>query len=416
MKIAQSSLVLDSAQFRASSVSVRERLQAWVGDRPTSATGPTNAPSNASAASTPPSGALGANAPRDSQWPTLSGSIFGPRAMAWGLPLASLESALRASAPPRPAPGVTLPQAAPSTHASTALEDSVEDAVEADPRLLTLVRMIESITGQTVRTLRLSDLQGSHQPPSQVNTPSATTANAPTPAAGNETHWGLVYEREEVRTEVQQLQIRAQGTVHTTDGRTLSISLDLSMQSTRTESSQTRVAAGNANVVLKDPLVIHFDGPLGQLTNSRFEFDLDADGQTEAMPFVGAGSGFVALDRNGNGQIDDGRELFGAQSGDGFADLAQWDDDGNGWIDAGDAVFSRLQVWRMGAEGQPTLTSLASTDVAALYLGKVASEFALRDETTAGLSASQLGQLRSTGLYLTHAGQAGALQQIDLVV
>ena len=41
------------------------------------------------------------------------------------------------------------------------------------------------------------------------------------------------------------------------------------------------------------------------------------------------GSGYLALDKNGDGTINDGSELFGTRNGDGFADLAQYDEDGN---------------------------------------------------------------------------------------
>lgn len=41
----------------------------------------------------------------------------------------------------------------------------------------------------------------------------------------------------------------------------------------------------------------------------------------------------LSLDQNGNGEIDNGTELFGTKSGDGFADLARYDLDYNGWID-----------------------------------------------------------------------------------
>jgi hypothetical protein len=59
---------------------------------------------------------------------------------------------------------------------------------------------------------------------------------------------------------------------------------------------------------------------------------------------VSGGDALLALDRNGNGQIDDGRELFGEQNGaaDGFAELARFDQDGSGTIDAKDAVFNSL--------------------------------------------------------------------------
>lgn len=375
-------MVLDSAQFRSSSVSVREHLQAWVGERPAQ-TG--TAPGlSASRNLLTKAGTLSLLTQQLSDWaPYTPSSTLGPTHQA-------------------ASPG--------ATQATAALDDPAKDTSSIDPRMLTLARMIEAITGQPVRLVNLGDLQAPSQQAVPAALPSgATPAAAPAPAGNAASGWGLVYERSEVRTEQQQVQVQAQGTVHTTDGRTISITLDLSMSTTHTESSQMSLRAGDA--VLKDPLVINFDGPLGQLSNTRFSFDLDADGKTEAMPFVGQGSGFLALDRNGNGRIDDGRELFGALSGNGFADLAPLDDDGNGWIDAGDAVFTQLQVWRMGDQGQPRLTALADTDVGALYLGNVSSELTLRDG-----GGTQLGQLRSTGLYLTNAGQAGTLQQVDLVV
>jgi hypothetical protein len=382
MKIAQSSMVLDSAQFRSSSVSVREHLQAWVGERPA-----------------PPGAATGMSTSSNLLTKTGTLSLLTQGLSDW--------APYTASSPLGPTHQAASPGA---TQATAALDDPAKDTSSIDPRMLTLARMIEAITGQPVRLVNLGELQAPSQQAVPAALPSgATPAAAPAPAGNAASGWGLVYERSEMRTEQQQVQVQAQGTVHTTDGRTISIRLDLSMSSTHTESSQVSLRAGDA--VLKDPLVINFDGPLGQLSNTRFSFDLDADGKTEAMPFVGQGSGFLALDRNGNGGIDDGRELFGALSGNGFADLAPLDDDGNGWIDAGDAVFTKLQVWRMGDQGKPTLTALADTDVGALYLGHVSSELTLRDG-----SGTQQGQLRSTGLYLTNAGQAGTLQQVDLVV
>ena len=184
---------------------------------------------------------------------------------------------------------------------------------------------------------------------------------------------------------------------------------DLTISASQSGTTRESLRLGDAK--LKDPLVIHFDGAVGELRNVAFQFDLNADGTPDSMPFVGTGSGFLALDVDGNGQIDNGRELFGTQSGDGFADLAKLDSDSNGWIDEADPAYAQLSVWRMDAAGQTRLQSLASQDVGALYVGRVASDMTLRE---AGVG-QQLGQLRSTGLYLTNAGQAGALQQIDLV-
>lgn len=65
------------------------------------------------------------------------------------------------------------------------------------------------------------------------------------------------------------------------------------------------------------------------LTEAKYNFDLDSDGREDLISFVRPGSGFLALDLNGDGRVNDGRELFGPATGDGFAELARYDQDGN---------------------------------------------------------------------------------------
>ncbi|MFC7410979.1 hypothetical protein [Hydrogenophaga atypica] len=303
----------------------------------------------------------------------------------------------RAQAMPRNLPAAapaTMAQAAPASQAA-----SSADAESVDPKLEPLIRLVELITGRKVRLFRAEDLTG--------KAPSQSTPN-PNPAA-QRAGWGLSYDRTETRYEAQHTQVQVEGTVKTSDGREINFALSLEMRREYLETSSVSLRAGDA--LLKDPLVIHFDGPVGELSDLRFDFDLDADGNLDNMAFVGAGSGFLVLDKNGNGSVDDGRELFGALSGDGFADLAALDDDGNGWIDENDRAFDQLQVWQKDAEGQDRLRSLREANVGALYLGRVASPFSVRDA-----SNQTLGEVRSTGVYLREDGGAGALQQIDLAV
>src|SRR5690606_22817344 len=134
-----------------------------------------------------------------------------------------------------------------------------------------------------------------------------------------------------------------------------------------TESVSVSVRAGDQR--LKDPLVLDFGGPAAALSDVRFDFDLDGDGRKEQLPLL-RGSGFLAFDRNANGRIDDGRELFGPASGDGFAELAQLDD-GNGWIDEADAAWSQLRLWSPDADGKGRLQTLNEAGVGAFYLGRV---------------------------------------------
>lgn len=131
----------------------------------------------------------------------------------------------------------------------------------------------------------------------------------------------------------------------------------------------------------QDPLALDLSGD-GQLhADSRAQFDLDADGQTEDIPFASQGTAFLALDRNGDGRIDDGGELFGDQHGaaNGFDELAKFDDNHDGVIDEQDAVFDRLTlVGDFGTE------SLRQAGVSQINLGYRNTSQALRPDVTLG--------------------------------
>ena len=118
------------------------------------------------------------------------------------------------------------------------------------------------------------------------------------------------------------------------------------------EQTDISLRLGDAVKQKKDPLVINFNGSAAQLTSTKFSFDIDTDGTTENISFAAPGSGFLALDKNHDGKINDGSELFGPASGNGFKELAAYDQDGNQWIDENDAVFSRLKVWSKDGEGK----------------------------------------------------------------
>jgi hypothetical protein len=158
--------------------------------------------------------------------------------------------------------------------------------------------------------------------------------------------------------------------------------------------------------VLRDPLVLSFDGKASELTDQRQSFDLDSDGKLESIPGLASSSGFLVFDRNGNGKADNGSELFGAKTGNGFAELAGFDMDRNGWIDEGDPVFSQLAIW-----SGDSWSSLAGRGVGALYTGAVDAPFSLKNSAN-GL----LGEIRAAGVYLNESGSVGSLQQVDLAV
>ncbi len=138
--------------------------------------------------------------------------------------------------------------------------------------------------------------------------------------------------------------------------QSLDISVSLSFESTSIE-----VSAGQANA--SDPIVLDLDGDGVELTrvSEGVHFDLDADGVVETAATVTGGDGLLALDKNNNGIIDDGKELFGDQNGasDGFKELAKYDSNSDGKIDSQDSVFDQLRVLvRNGSEASSSLGQL----------------------------------------------------------
>lgn len=98
------------------------------------------------------------------------------------------------------------------------------------------------------------------------------------------------------------------------------------------------------------PIVIDLDGG-GIQTVSRSEstgrFDLFGNGSAVESGWIGSGEGFLAVDKSGNGRIDSISELFGGTAkGAGFAQLADYDSNGDGLVNADDAGFADLRIWR----------------------------------------------------------------------
>ncbi len=121
-----------------------------------------------------------------------------------------------------------------------------------------------------------------------------------------------------------------------------------------------------------DPLVLDLAGN-GFSTrglNDSVRFDLNADGRVDSISAPSGDDALLALDRNGNGRIDDGKELFGDQHGasNGFAELSKFDDNGDGRIDQQDSVFEHLSLLRFDAQGRQQLQSLSEAGVSVIHL------------------------------------------------
>lgn len=211
------------------------------------------------------------------------------------------------------------------------------------------------------------------------------------------------YHREEEHTT-----FATQGMVKTADGRELSFNLEFSMSRSFEEYYKETYETGF--VSYSDPLVINLDTNIAQVSDQKFFFDLDQDGKAEEISSLKSGSGFLALDLNGDGVINDGGELFGTKSGNGFADLAKYDSDGNGWIDEADEIWEKLLIWTKDEKGNDKLYHLSELGVGAIGLGKVSTQFALNSEKDNQHNA----MIRSTGIFLYENGNVSTVQHLDL--
>jgi hypothetical protein len=218
----------------------------------------------------------------------------------------------------------------------------------------------------------------------------------------------MQYTEQTHRYEQETTAFSTTGKVRTADGREIDFNVNLKMSRQFEEYGEKYL--GMQYVQTLDPLVINLNGSVGQVSDQTFYFDLDCDGEEDKIARLCEGSGFLALDRDGNGTIDDGSELFGTASGDGFGDLAEFDADGNGWIDENDEVWNRLKVWMKDENGKDILYTLREAGVGAISLSHVETDFAIRDENN-----RDRAQVRSSGVYLYEDGRAGTIQQIDLV-
>lgn len=207
--------------------------------------------------------------------------------------------------------------------------------------------------------------------------------------------------------EFEETSFSSTGLVKTADGREISFGVDVSMSR---EFAQYYREEGISIQAMCDPLVINLDNNVPEMTDQKFFFDLDADGEKEEISGLGSQSGFLALDKNNDGTINDGNELFGTKNQDGFADLAGYDEDHNGWIDENDSIFEQLKIWVKDGNGNDTLYSLKDKNVGAIYLGSQDTDFTLRSSMNGNVN----GAIRKTGVFLYEDGAAGTLSHLDI--
>ena len=265
------------------------------------------------------------------------------------------------------------------------------DKDEMDPeelKSLIIKLFIEKITGKKLKNLSLKDLKKA------LNSPEVPTQ---IPQFAAEINY------EKIQYEKENVNFKAEGKVITKDGKEIKFQLNFSLNRELLDYTKLNIKAGSAALV--DPIIINFDGNLNEiLSNSKFNFDLDSDGTEENISLLNSGNGFLVFDRNDNGKVDNGSELFGTKTGNGFEELKEYDNNKNNWIDEGDKIFDKLKVW-IKTPSEDRLVSLKSSDIGSIYINNAPTPFSLNG-----------GKLGNSSVYLTENGDVGMVSKIDFVV
>jgi Ca2+-binding RTX toxin-like protein len=160
------------------------------------------------------------------------------------------------------------------------------------------------------------------------------------------------------------------------------------------------------------PLMFDLDGDgieITQQSAGQITFDHNADGIATSTAWASSDDGLLAFDRDGNGTIDSGRELFGnntqlangQNAADGYAALRELDSNADGVINASDAAYAQLRIWRDLDQDTHSdsgeLQSLEEAGITQINLTKTAHSQTLADGTRLdGLGSFTLnGQTRN---------------------
>jgi hypothetical protein len=164
-------------------------------------------------------------------------------------------------------------------------------------------------------------------------------------------------------------------------------------------------------VCIASPLVLDLGGD-GIALGGSARFDLLAEGRKVESSWIKGDDALLVRDVDGSGRIEDATELFGndATHANGFDNLATHDDNGDGVIDAQDAIYAELRLWQDrdgdGVSTPDELSELAGMGVKAIQLSY----------TESGRVDRHGNQLRQTGKFVRTADFAGALGDTGAIV
>ena len=185
-----------------------------------------------------------------------------------------------------------------------------------------------------------------------------------------------------------------------------------------------------SNVQRIDPLILDLDGDgieTTHINNSNAFFDLDLNGFAENTSWAKGDDGFLVLDRNQDGIINNATELFGDRTllsdgvtyaSSGFQALAEYDDNQDGLIDASDSIYSLLRVWQdtdgngvSAASELKSLLDLGIVSIALSYLNTGITDAADNIQVRVGEFTRTDGTTSAIGEYLFNRDTANSIDE-----
>ncbi len=185
-----------------------------------------------------------------------------------------------------------------------------------------------------------------------------------------------------------------------------------------------------SNIQRIDPLILDLDGDgieTTHINNSNAFFDLDLNGFAENTSWAKGDDGFLVLDRNQDGIINNATELFGDRTllndgvtyaSSGFQALAEYDDNQDGLIDAGDSIYSLLRVWQdadgngvSAASELKSLLDLGIVSIALSYLNTGITDAADNIQVRVGEFTRTDGTTSAIGEYLFNRDTANSIDE-----
>ncbi len=284
-----------------------------------------------------------------------------------------------------------------------------ESKEPADADLAVLISLIEKLTGKKVELVGqdfFSSLKAA-EPRETSGKAESGKAEQVTGNPGTEEP-GFEYTYQESYREFEKTNFSSQGVIKTADGMEIDFELELDM--TRRYSRNFTLQAGKG-ASMQDPLVVNLNNSSTQVSKQKFKFDIDIDGRSEKISFPSGNTGFLAVDKNKDQEINNGSELFGPSTGHGFSELKDYDRDNDEWIDETDPIFEDLKVWTKDQEGEDKLLSMGKAGVGAIYLNHENSLFHYKDEHN-----TTMAQVASTGVFVQDKGSLGTIQELNLSV